>query len=162
MRKDVKKVDLDETIERAAQVMRNEKIGSVVVVGEKNVKGIVTVTDIVYKHVASGIGRKVSDIMTSDLITIEPGKTIEEAAKLMVQKRIEKLLVFDSGRLVGIITNNDVLRVEPALYEILLERMKLGSKIRNPLDEKFCESCGNYSDTVTDVGGSLLCAECAE
>jgi CBS domain-containing protein len=128
MKKDIKKVDMDDSIELAAKIMRDERIGSVVVVGEKNVKGIVTTSDIVYKHVAQGSGGKVKDIMTTGLITIDPSKSIEEAANMMVEKKIEKLLVFDMGKMVGIITNNDIIRVEPALFEILLERLKMGAR----------------------------------
>jgi CBS domain-containing protein len=129
MRTDVKKIDMGEPIEKAARIMKNENIGSVIVVGDKNIKGIVTATDIVYKHVADKKGKTVSDIMTKNPVTISPEKTIEEAAGLMVEKGIEKLLVFDKNKLVGIITNNDILRVEPALFNILLEQVKMGSKV---------------------------------
>ena len=128
MRKEIKKVDMDDTVEKAARIMRDERIGSVVVTGEKNVKGIVTTSDIVYKHVAAGSSGKVKDIMSKNLVTIDPRKTIEEAARLMVKEQVEKILVFDMGRLVGIITNNDIIRIEPALFEILLERLKLARK----------------------------------
>ena len=165
MRTDVKKGDMDESIEKAAQIMRDEHIGSVVVTGEKNVKGIVTTSDIVYKHVASGTGKMVKDIMSVNVVSIEPSRTIEEAANLMVGKNVEKLLVFDSGKLVGIITNNDVLRIEPALFEILLERMKIGragqqaENAENPVE---CESCGNYSDSVEEIDGIYICSDCRE
>jgi len=125
MQTDVKKLDMAEPIEKAAKIMRDEGIGSVVVTGEKNIKGIVTTTDIVYKYVAAKNGKTLADIMTKNPVTITPDKTIEEAARLMVEKKIEKLLVFDKNMLVGIITNNDILKVEPALFEILLEQIKI-------------------------------------
>ncbi len=164
MRTDIKKVDMEDSIETAAQIMRDERIGSVVVTGEKNVKGIVTTSDIVYKHVASGIGEKVKEIMSTELVTIEPDKTIEEAARLMVNRRIEKILVFSGSTLVGIITNNDILRIEPALFEILLERIKMGAAPKPEEDENLvtCESCGNYSDSIEEINGEYVCAECRE
>lgn len=165
MKTGVKKIGMDEPIEKAAQVMRDERIGSVVVTGEKNVKGIVTTSDIVYKHVASGRGALVKDIMSTDIVSIAPDQTIEDAARLMVSKRVEKLLVFDGDKLVGILTNNDVLRVEPALFEILLERLKIaGPAMRRPEAEPLlaCESCGNYSDSIEEVDGVYICAECRE
>ena len=151
MKKEIKKIDMNEPIEKAAQIMRNERIGSVVVTGERSIKGIITTSDIVYKYVASKIGHTVKDIMSTDLVTIEPSRTIEEAANLMVKNNIEKILVFDGGRIVGIITNNDILRVEPALYEILLERMGMTAAER-------CESCG--SDAAVCVNGRFLCRVC--
>ena len=62
------------------------------------------------------------------LVRVSPDKTIEEAARIMVEKGIEKLLVFEMDRLAGIITNNDILRIEPALVEIMLERLKFGKR----------------------------------
>jgi CBS domain-containing protein len=163
MKTDVKKLDMSEPIEKAAKIMRDENIGSIVVTGEKNIKGIVTMTDIVYKYVAEGKGKTVGDIMTRNPVTISPNRTIEEAAKLMVEKGIEKLLVFHKNKLVGIITNNDILKVEPALFEILLERLRIGPPIRKRVRRlafSQCESCGNYSDTVKEEGGRFLCNEC--
>ena len=160
MRTDIKKIGMDEPIERAAKIMRDERIGSVVVIGEKNVKGIITTSDIVYKHVAASHGETVKDIMTTELVTIEPNKSIEEAANLMVKKGVEKLLVFDGGRLVGIITNNDILRIEPALFEILLERIRMAGGAGNGPGLTACESCGSYSDSVEEVRGAYMCADC--
>jgi len=161
MTKNIKHTDINESIEKAAQIMRDEKIGSVVVMGEKQVKGLVTTTDIVYKYVAGKHGQRVSDIMSKELITISPSETIEEAARRMVKHGIEKLLVFDKGNLVGIITNNDIVRVEPMLVEVLLERFKMGAA-RPPSDIEIteCESCGNYSDNIEEVNGAYLCQEC--
>ena len=161
MTRTIKHVDMGDTVEKAAQVMRDNKIGSVVVMGDKNVKGIVTSMDIVYKYVAEKKGERVSDIMTTDPIKISPSQTIEEAARTMIKYKIEKLLVFDMDRLVGIISNNDIIRVEPALIEILLERLKMGAA-KTPQGEEIteCESCGNYADDIEEVNGEYVCAEC--
>lgn len=164
MTKDIKKVSLDDPISKAAQIMRENSIGSVVVMGEKQVKGIVTTTDIVYKHVAKNMGNSVKDIMSSDIVTVPPSATIENAARLMVKNGVEKLLVFDKGNLVGIITNNDILKVEPAIVDILIENMKMGDKKRQttsiPINE--CESCGNLTDDIEEDNGRYLCQECRE
>jgi len=165
MRTEVKKLDMTEPIDEAAKIMKDENIGSVVVIGEKNIKGIVTMTDIVYKYVAQGKGKTIGDIMTKNPITISPNMTIEEAAKLMVKKDIEKLLVFDKNRLVGIVTNNDILGVEPALFEILLEQLRIsGKEVRETPTESDdfvqCESCGTYSGSVKETDGKFTCEEC--
>ncbi|MBI3190863.1 CBS domain-containing protein [archaeon] len=157
----VKTVDINDTVDTAAQLMRDERIGSVVVLGDKNVKGVVTTTDIVYKHIAGKKGHRVSDIMSTELVKITPSETIEEAARKMVKHSVEKLLVFDKDKLVGIITNNDIIKVEPAIVEILLEKFKIGVPFPNT-DHNVaeCESCGNYSDNVEDVNGTYLCSDC--
>ena len=160
MKTDIKCVEPGESIEKAAQIMRTHKIGSVVV-KDKNVHGIVTTSDIVYKHVAEKKGHVVNDVMTTDLITISPSMSIEDAARLMVKKKIEKLLVFDKGKMVGIITNNDIISIEPALFEILLERIKMGGTPQSDMsDYAQCESCNNYSDSVEEIDGEYICGEC--
>lgn len=162
MNRTVRTVSPEETIENAARIMREENIGSVVVAGGKQVKGIVTTSDIVYKHVAGKQGEKVSDIMTAEVIAISPDKTIEDAASLMVEKDVEKLLVFDMNMLTGIITANDILRIEPSLFRILLDMVKSGRKGIHEEEFEFveCEVCGNYTDDVEEVSGVYTCQEC--
>ena len=161
MKTDIKSVRPEDDIESAAKIMRDNGIGSVVVKADKNILGIVTTTDIVYKHVAGKRGHKIQDIMTTDLVNISPRMNIGAAAKLMSQKNIEKLLVFDKGSLVGIITSNDILGVEPALFEVLLERMKMGGMPQADMSEYAqCEACGNYDDSVGEIEGEYTCEEC--
>jgi predicted transcriptional regulator len=160
MTKTIKRIDVNDAVEKAAQIMRDENIGSVVVMGEKNVKGIITTTDIVRKYVASKNGDRASDIMSTEIITISPSETIEEAARKMVKYNIEKLLVFDKDHLVGIVTNNDIIKVEPAIVEILLEKMKMGKTVQEDDEVTECEGCGNYSDDIKEVSGQYMCEEC--
>ena len=141
-----------------------DRIGSVIVMGEKNPKGIITSEDIVFKHVAEGRGEKASDIMTEKLITIGPDMTLERASELMAEKHIKKLPVLQLGKIIGIITASDISRIEPQLYENLLETMKMGGKREKTNERGFveCEQCGNYSDNVSEVNGRMICVECAE
>lgn len=163
MRRNIKGIDVSDPIEKAARLMKKYRIGSVLVMSGKKVAGILSTRDIVYKHVAIGKGKLAKDIMSTNLIKISPDKTIEEAARLMASKKIEKLPVFDSDKLVGIITVNDILKVEPELFDILLERMKIGA-VRSAAETEFaqCEVCGNYSDDVKEVDGVYTCAECRD
>ena len=161
MNKDIKSVDMDEKIERAAQIMKNNKIGSVLVMGEKKLKGILTTRDVVFKHVAEKKGVFVKDIMSTDIISITPDRTIEDAAKIMAEKEIEKLPVFDKGIIIGIITSNDILKIEPALFDILLERIKIGKGVaEGQANIEECENCGNYSDDVEEEDGIYVCSNC--
>ena len=160
MKRNIISVGMDDSIEKAAKLMKKYRIGSVLVMGEKQLKGILTTRDIVYKSVASGKGKVAKDIMSKDVISISPKKTIEHAAKLMVEKKVEKLPVFEMNKLVGIITNTDILRIEPALFDILLERMKIGSRGTTEPGFGQCEECGNYSDDIDEVDGIYKCGEC--
>jgi len=164
MKKNVKCVAPDDRVEKAANIMKKEDIGSVLVMDKYNLVGILTTTDIVYKYVAGKSGKFVRDIMTKDVVRISPNITIEEAAMLLSKKKIKKLPVFDKGKLVGIITATDILKIEPALYEILLERMRIGSKqkIKREIDYGQCERCGNYTSDLIEIEGEQICEDCRD
>jgi CBS domain-containing protein len=164
MNRNVKKVRMNEKIGRAARIMKKNRIGSVLVTDKGNIEGIVTETDIVYKYVAMKKGRNVSDIMTKKLVKISPNKTIEDASKLMSRKNIEKLPVFSNGKVVGIITATDIVKVEPALLRVLNKAMKR-EKIRKRFYQPEwgeCEVCENYSENIKDIDGVYMCEECRE
>ena len=161
MNKDVETVALEDTISHAAKIMKEKKIGSLLIKGYPI--GIITATDIIYKHVAEGKGNHVKDIATSPVITISPNRTVEQAAKLLAEKNIEKLPVLDGDKIVGIVTATDILKVQPSLFEILLEKMQTISEPeaeQERMEFSECESCGNYSDDVEEVDGKFLCSEC--
>lgn len=156
-------VNIEDNIEKAASIMKKGKIGSVVVMDGKDVRGMLSTSDIVYKYVAEGMHTaKVSEIMTRDLITITPERTIEEAARLMAQNKIERLPVFNNKKLIGIITSGDILKIEPALFEILLEKAKISNVVKNDNDVDIgeCELCGNFTDDVEEHDGVYMCSEC--
>lgn len=121
MKKDVKTIRPTDTIKDAAVLMNENRIGSLVVVsGTGTVTGIVTERDILTDVVAVGKNAedvKVEDIMTKDLITISPDKSLEYAADVMTKNKIKKLPVMEGGRLVGIITATDLICYEKKLIE---------------------------------------------
>jgi CBS domain-containing protein len=53
----------------------------------------------------------VADRMSRGLLTTEPGTSLREAAQQMVERRVGSILVVEGGRLLGILTERDVLRV---------------------------------------------------
>jgi CBS domain-containing protein len=121
MSRDVKTIRPVDTIKQAAILMNENRIGSLIVVsGTGELKGIVTERDILMDVVAEGKDSnvvKVEEIMTKELITIPPDKTLEEAADLMTEKKIKKLPVVYQGKLVGIVTATDLVSYEKELVE---------------------------------------------
>ncbi|MBI5331961.1 MAG: CBS domain-containing protein [Candidatus Aenigmarchaeota archaeon] len=166
MKTNVITIDADSSIKEAAFLMKDNGIGSVIVTGAKHVKGIATAEDIVYKHVADGVGKKISEIMSEKLITIDPEKTLEQASELMEKHSIKKLPVMKSDKLLGIITASDIARIEPILFETLIEGMKIGRKSLKPLSKtgptEQCETCGNFTDDIHEVNGEWICSSCEE
>ena len=121
MTTDVRTIRPEDTVKVLAQEMIKYKIGSLVVVeGSGEVVGIATERDIIEDIILLGKSPeeiKVRDIMTKDLVTINPSSTLEEAAELMVNHKIKKLPVIEKGRLVGIVTATDLIAYENRLVE---------------------------------------------
>lgn len=121
MSRDVKTIRVIDTVKQAAILMNEHRIGSLIVIsGTGELKGIVTERDILMRVVAEGKNPsdvKVEEIMTKELITISPNKTLEEAADLMTEKKIKKLPVVYQGKLVGIVTATDLVSYEKELVE---------------------------------------------
>lgn len=166
MHEDVAYISPQDKISKAAQLMKDKEIGSLIVKKDGTIRGIVTTKDIVYKYVpeCNHSDHKIKDIMTEDLITISPRKTTADAALIMVKKGIERLPVMEGEELIGIISTNDIIEVQPSLYLDLLTGLKVGEEsfeARNVESEVGkCELCGNYSENLQEVEGELICEEC--
>ncbi len=123
MRTDVKTIRMDDTANKAAEIMNQFHIGGLVVVsGTGEVAGIVTERDILVDVVAKGkksFDVKVEEIMTKsdEMIYIEPEASLEDAADAMTKYKIKRLPVLSDGGLVGIITATDLIAYEKHLVE---------------------------------------------
>ena len=109
----------------AAREMNKWKIGSLVILGPKSPVGIITEGD-VSKCVASGLDPKSTPVSfhRKKLITVEPGERIEVAAKLMATAGIKKLPVMEGNKLVGMITQTDIVNTSFALVTSLKEMVQ--------------------------------------
>ncbi|NOZ81558.1 MAG: CBS domain-containing protein [Candidatus Micrarchaeota archaeon] len=122
MKTDVKTVSPDIDIKKAAKLMSEHGIGSLVVVENERVVGILTERDILEKVVATGLNpenTRVSEIMTKNVITVSPDKSLEDAAEIMTKNKIKKLPVVWNNQLVGIVTASDLIAFEEKLVETL-------------------------------------------
>ncbi|MEE9564640.1 MAG: CBS domain-containing protein [Candidatus Hydrothermarchaeaceae archaeon] len=114
MTRNVKTIASGDTIEAAAETMKKNRIGCLVVVDKDKPIGIITERDIAYKLVAKGKGgdTKVKKVMSKNLKTVKEDKSLTDAAKLMVAHVIRRLPVVKDGKLVGIITIDDIMKSE--------------------------------------------------
>jgi len=153
----------DETVDRAAATMRTKDIGSLIVVENGRPTGIVTERDIVTKVVAANkvpSSVKVRDIMSSPVVAVGPREEVVQAARLMSERKIRRLAVVDNGKLVGVVTENDIVRIWPDLIEITREYARLGLDEDVRGIEGHCEACGIYSTNLVLDRRLLLCPEC--
>lgn len=119
MTKDIASVNREDTVERAAQMMKEYNVGSIPVVSENKIVGIVTDRDIVLRSAAEGENierQQVKDIMTSNPVVGKPDMDVHEAASLMSDRQIRRLPIVDKDNLVGIVSLGD-LAVEPKLQD---------------------------------------------
>ncbi|HKZ45191.1 MAG TPA: CBS domain-containing protein [archaeon] len=109
----------DTSIKKAAEIMMQHHIGSLIVLENEKISGIITETNIMHAvaEEKNPDATAVSDVMSKDVITVEPDKRIEDAVELMLKYKIKKLPVVDDEKLIGVITASDIIVVEPKLIE---------------------------------------------
>ena len=99
------------SIEEAARIMRDTDTGVVPVVENGRPIGVVTDRDIVIRAVAdgdAGVHRSVREIASSDLVTVAPDISTKEAAELMAERQVRRVLVCENDRLVGVASIGDL------------------------------------------------------
>jgi CBS domain-containing protein len=99
----------DDTLQAAARKMWEQQTGSLLVLDGQELLGIVTERDVL-KAVATGtpMDTPVSDVMTKELITVEPATSLRDAAAIMTERWIRHLPVLEGGRLLGIVSQRDL------------------------------------------------------
>ena len=107
----VRTVGPSQSLAEAAEVMKGEDVGSVPVVEEGRLAGIVTDRDIVIRAVA--VRRdpqtvKVDEVASRELVTVEPEQDLDEALALMARHQVRRLPVVEQGQLVGMLAQADV------------------------------------------------------
>ena len=115
-------VEATASVMKAVNLMNDREIGCLVVTRNGRAVGIITERDLLKRVIGktkSPSKTKVKDIMTKPLIAGYPDMDLEEATKLMFDRRIKKLPVVDHGRLKGLITLTDVARFQPQMIKIL-------------------------------------------
>ncbi len=150
----------------AAGVMKDHGIGAIIAHGgESQPVGIVTERDLVYRVIAEGKSPseiKVKEVMSSPLMTVDPEASLEEAMSMMNMNNISRLGVVYRGSLEGVISDKDIIRVMPAIIEIVRERSKIQSGDRSSGSSVvgYCDRCEMYTSNLRSVDGEFLCEDC--
>ncbi len=156
----------NDTVKKACQVMAKHDLSGITVFEKGKVVGMLTQGDLI-SMIAKGIDpskTKVGEVMGKKLLSIDPFVDISEAAKLMVKSGVKRLPVLREGKLVGIITQTDIVRISPSVYDLVYDKAKAEGSV--PLEEVGmsgeCEECDNYSESLRNVNGTLVCEDCYE
>jgi PAS domain S-box-containing protein len=113
MSEDVATVSPDEIVISAAKIMSDKKISCIVVMDQGNIVGIVTETDVLRRVSRNGkdfYQTKLSQIMSSPVESVSSDLSVLEASKIMGLKRIKRLPILKENKLVGIVTQTDLVR----------------------------------------------------
>jgi isocitrate dehydrogenase len=108
-------IEADRSVAEALHRMQEKGISSIVVtpVTPSAPRGIMTKRDVILKVVSQGKDPeklKVADIMTTGLITVSPDCPLRDAAALMIEKGIRRVLVSRGNEIIGIVSDTDIFR----------------------------------------------------
>lgn len=104
-----KAVIIDDTIsiKQAAKIMSDKNIGSLIIVKNNKINGIITERDILKN--LSKLNSKVNSIMSKNVVIIDKDSNIEQAADVMADKKIKRLPVVEDNKLIGLISATDII-----------------------------------------------------
>jgi len=120
----VKVVEPDSSVKEVVTAMNRFNIGSIIVVNDDEPVGVISERDILKRVVEPCLSPEITmarQIMTSPVITIAESAKLEEAVKLMAEKRVKKIPVLKKGKLVGIITYTDIISNALNMISIIKE-----------------------------------------
>ena len=119
------------------------------------------------KECAKLMDIKESDLMKRKVTTIKPGTDITEAMKKFKKKKLRRLPVVERKKLIGLITANDILKIDPGLFQAIAETLQIKEEkaklkrhnISAQRKSGICEECGIFGLLYKDCA-QWLCDEC--
>jgi CBS domain-containing protein len=130
MTKNVISIEEDSPIIEVAKLMEIHDVGSVVVAKAGRAEGIITEKDIIHNFVSKGgDASKITakTIMSRPLKVVSPETGLEELARLMAKHELKRFPVVGSGnKLVGMVSEGDVMRLFPSIVDLLEEKARAG------------------------------------
>ena len=117
----------DAAVYEALEIMADKGIGALVVVEGDALAGIMSERDYARKIILLDRGSRdtqVAEIMTSDVLTVNPDHTLGECMALMTDRRIRHLPVVVDGKLVGLVSIGDVVRAVIDEQRFMIEQLE--------------------------------------
>lgn len=116
-------IGFDQNIGTASQIMKEHRIRHLPVLQGAQLTGVISDRDVKLALSLNGVDpaiTKVSEISSDEVFLVKPQARIDEAIKIMAEKKIGSILVVDNHKLVGIFTTTDALRAFTELLETRL------------------------------------------
>jgi signal-transduction protein with cAMP-binding, CBS, and nucleotidyltransferase domain len=113
MKKKIISIDESETIKKAASMMNEVEIGSIIITKDNIPVGILTERDFVTKIASKEISLSVpvSQVMTHPLLVIAPNQTVWEVAEIMRNMGIHRVAVQEGNKIIGMVTTTDLVKI---------------------------------------------------
>ena len=111
----------------ALKLMADKGVGALIVTEGGRIAGVISERDYARKvilHGKSSHELQVRDIMTSKVITVHPGQSVEECMSLMTEKRIRHLPVTEGERLIGVLSIGDLVKEVIASQQQTIEQLE--------------------------------------
>jgi CBS domain-containing protein len=102
-----------ETAYKALELMSEENLGALLVIDKGKVVGLFSERDYARKVILKGKSSKttnVSELMTKEVLFVDPRTSVEDCMSLMTEKRVRHLPVMEKKQLVGLVTQGDVVK----------------------------------------------------
>lgn len=158
-------VDPEETLDRAAETMTAHEVSGLVVGGDL-LEGIVTSRDLL-RSIGESRGdvedRTVQDAMTDPVATIDPSVSAEDALRAMARNGLHRLPVIEDGRVVGMVTERDILQARPDLASIArsFDRQLSTANTDWVRMAGRCDGCDELDTDLREVDEGHYCYRCA-
>jgi CBS domain-containing protein len=125
--RDVYSITPDARVFDALKLMADKSVGALIVMEGDRIAGIISERDYARKvilHGKSSHDLQVRDIMTSKVISVHPGQTVEECMALITEKRIRHLPVTEGERLIGVLSIGDLVKEVIAEQRQTIEQLE--------------------------------------
>jgi len=144
----------DTDLRKCAKTMIKKRVGSLIIKEGDKLKGILTEKDIVWAVVKKSKkdlkNIKAKDLMKRKVVTIKPSADITDAMQKFRKKKIRRLPVVEMGKIIGFITSKDILKMDPGLFQMIAETIKIKEETIKLKRQKalrkqgICEECGEF------------------
>jgi len=164
-------VSPDTNLTECAKTLVKKRVGSLIIKEGDKLQGILTEKDIIWavvkKSVKSLKDIKAKDLMKRKVVTIKPSEDLTDAIQLFRKKKVRRLPVVENGMVIGMITMNDILRIDPGLFQMIAETIKIKEEtekikrrgIASSRKYGVCQECGEYGLLYEDAD-QWLCDAC--
>jgi len=124
---DIISIAPDLSVFDAIKLMADRSVGSLIVIDGEELSGIVTERDYARKVIIKGRSSestRVSEIMSTDVLTTSSSETVNQCMELMTERRIRHLPVVEDGRVIGMISIGDLVQAIIADQQEAIEQLE--------------------------------------